>query len=385
MAEPGARRPVDLDDVPALLAADPAQMLRAVASGGGQVRRALLEVDRHALARVAAEGRPRGLVVGGMGGSGISGDVLLAVTGPATPVPTQLVRTHTLPGWVGALDVVVAVSCSGTTEETLVLAREAARRGARLVAIASAGSPLAALAAGCGGVVLPVDAQGLMPRASLWTLATPLLLLGAALGITTVAEIDLMRAADVLDEVAQANGVEVPVATNEAKTLAMLLAESWPVAWGESPLAAVAAYRLACQLNENAKLPCVWGALPEVAHNQIVAFDGRYGARANPADDLFRDPVEDGPPPPRTQLVVLRDPQAEAVDARRCDLALDLATTRGMRPFTIGSGPGPAVARLASLVASCDWASVYAALALGEDPTPIGPIGELKARLAASP
>lgn len=381
MSGPGDGRPVDLDDLPALLAADPAMMLRAVASGGAQMRRALLEVDRDALARFASDGRPRGLVVGGMGGSGISGDVLLAVAGPAAPVPLQQVRSHTLPGWVGPLDVVVAVSCSGTTEETLLLAREAARRGARLVAIATEGSPLAAFAAGAGGVVIPVDAQGLMPRASLWTLATPLLLLGAALGVANVAEADLLRAADALDEVAKANGVEVPVATNEAKTLAMSLAESWPSVWGESPLAAVAAYRLACQLNENAKLPCVWGALPEAAHNQIVAFDGRYGARANLVDDLFRDPVEDGPPPPRTQLVVLRDPAAEPADTRRCDLALDLATARGMRPFTLAAESGHAVVRLASLIAMCDWASVYTAVALGEDPTPIGPISELKARL----
>lgn len=376
-----ADRPVDLDDVPGLLAGDPQLMLRAVASSGAQVRRALREVDTDAIARVAVDGRPRGIVVGGMGGSGITGEVLLAVAGPATPMPMQLVRSHTLPGWVGPLDLVVAVSCSGTTAETLQLAAEAARRGARLVAIASDRSPLVELAVAGGGSALTVDAQGLMPRASLWTLATPLLVLGAALGAVTVTEAELQQAADVLDELAAANGVEVPVATNEAKAVASLLAESWPTVWGDSPLAGVAAYRMACQLNENAKLPCTWGALPEVAHNQIVAFDGRYGARAAVVDDLFRDPVEDGPPPPRSQLVVLRDPEADPADARRCDLAVELATARGMRPFTLAGAPGAAVVRLASLVGMCDWASVYTALALGEDPTPIGPISELKARL----
>jgi glucose/mannose-6-phosphate isomerase len=172
------------------------------------------------------------------------------------------------------------------------------------------------------------------------------------------------------------------VATNETKTLALLLADGWPTVWGDSPLSAVAAYRMVCQLNENAKLPGAWGALPEAAHNQIVAFDGRYGARAAVVDDLFRDPVEDGPPPPRTQLVVLRDPAADPADARRCDLAVELATARGLRPFTVTATDGPAVVRLASLVGMCDWASVYTALALGEDPTPIEPIRVLKARLS---
>ena len=253
---------IDLDDLPGMLRTDAGLMLRATATAGGQIRRGLLELDRGAVARAAADGRPRGVVVAGMGGSGISGDVLLAVAGSGAPVPLQTVRSHSLPGWVGPLDVVVAVSCSGTTEETLLVAAEAARRGCRLVGVGAAGSALQQTVEAASGVHLAVDAQGLMPRASLWTLATPLLSLAAALGVATVADADLHAAADLLDEIARANGVEVPVATNEAKTLGLLLAGGWPMVWGDSALASVAAYRLACQLNENAKIPCVWGGLP---------------------------------------------------------------------------------------------------------------------------
>ena len=65
---------------------------------------------------------PRAVVVAGMGGSGIAGDILAAVCGSGAPLPIVTVRSYRLPGWVGATDLVIAVSCSGETEETLGVA-----------------------------------------------------------------------------------------------------------------------------------------------------------------------------------------------------------------------------------------------------------------------
>ncbi|MEO6822169.1 MAG: SIS domain-containing protein [Candidatus Nanopelagicales bacterium] len=369
-----------LDDLDALSAADPGEMLPATATAGAQLRRGLAGIDEAAMARASADGRPRGLVVAGMGGSGISGDVLAAVAGAGCPIPLQVVKSHTLPGWVGPLDVVVAVSCSGTTQETLSLAAEATRRGARVVGIGSAGSPLEQLVESGGGVYLTVDALGLMPRAALWTLATPLLLLGAALDVVSLGPGVLQAAADALDEVSTASGPVVLVADNRAKTLGLALAESLPVVWGTSPVAAVAAYRAACQLNENAKLPCTFGGFSEVNHNQVVAFDGPYGVRA-PVDDVFRDPIEDGSPMPRLRLVMLRDAEEHPQDVQRADASIALADERSIPVDVVTARAGHPLVRLASLVGLVDWVSVYAALALGIDPSPIGPIIELKDRI----
>ena len=109
-------------------------MLRAVGSAGAQVREALLRLDDDAVRAVAAEGRPRALVVTGMGGSGIAGDVVAAVTGPSCAVFRSRSRGYRLPGWVGPLDLVIAVSCSGETEEGAHPATDSEkpmRRGAR--------------------------------------------------------------------------------------------------------------------------------------------------------------------------------------------------------------------------------------------------------------
>src|SRR5579875_1170462 len=91
-----------LDDADWLSATDPSGMLRAVATSAAQVRSSYTEVTEADLAPVVDAGRPRALVVAGMGGSGIAGEVLAAVAGPRCPTPVIVHRGYGLPGWVGA-------------------------------------------------------------------------------------------------------------------------------------------------------------------------------------------------------------------------------------------------------------------------------------------
>jgi glucose/mannose-6-phosphate isomerase len=146
-----------LDDPDALAAGDPGGMLRAVATAGAQLRAGALGASEADLATVVADGRPRSMVVTGMGGSGITGDVVAAVGGPTCPVPLVAHRGYRLPGWVGPMDLVVAVSASGRTEETLAVADAALRRGCRLVTVGQAGSPLSERSAGGRAVHIAVD------------------------------------------------------------------------------------------------------------------------------------------------------------------------------------------------------------------------------------
>ena len=278
-----------LDDVAAMLALDASNMLAATASAGAQVRRGLAELDHDVISRVADAGQPRAVVVTGMGGSGISGQVLEALSHQCSSIPVVSARGYGLPSWVGVDDLVVALSCSGTTEETISATQEAVRRGARLVSITTVGSPLHQLTQSVRGAEsLVVDAQGRMPRASLWTLLTPLLMLGDALGIVSVKESELNSTADMIDEVGHHCAVERMSFENPAKLLAVQLATSLPMVWGTGAIGPVAAYRLTSQLAENAKLPAVSGEIPESQHNQVVAFDGPAAGLAS-AEAIFDD------------------------------------------------------------------------------------------------
>lgn len=369
-----------LDDVAGLEETDQSQMLRAVASSAAQVRRSRTSAHEAGLEQLAELGRPRAVVVAGMGGSGISGDVLATVAGSSCPVPVVTHRGYGLPGWVGAADVVLAVSCSGRTEETLSATDEAVRRGARLLGVGAADSPLAQRCASARAAFVPVEAQ-LAPRATLWGLATPLLVAGARLGLLDLGanDVQLESAATRLEQVAEACRPDREAFVNPGKGLALELAGTLPMIWGAGQVGPVAAHRAVCQLAENAKLVAVSGALPEAHHNQVVALDGAL-AGASAEVDLFRDRV-DAESPLRIRLVLLDDEQDTA--AARIEASADIADARGVPVTRLSAEGDGAVERLASLVGLLDYASVYLALGHGIDPTPVDAIAELKERLRA--
>ncbi len=375
-----------LDDVAALEARDPGQMLRAVASAAAQVREAATLAAEAGVATLADEGRPRAVVVCGMGGSGIAGDVLAGVAGLSAPVPILTHRGYGLPAWVGPVDLVVAVSCSGGTEETLSALEEAVRRGCRLLVVGRDGSPVHALGERGRAVFVPVT-QGRQPRASMWALATPLLAAGHALGLLPASAEALEAAAVTLEQAAARCRVDAATLVNPAKRLAVDLDGAVPVVWGTSPLTATVAYRFACQLNENAQVPATWGVLPEANHNQVVAFDGPFAAAsAAEPDDFFRDRGEDDDVDGgRLVLVLLRDSDEHPQVALRADVSAELARERGIPVVQLRAEGASAVERLASLVGLTDYASTYLALLHGTDPTPVDAITALKQRIAPVP
>jgi glucose/mannose-6-phosphate isomerase len=368
---------VDLDNAAAVEAADAGDMLRAIASSAAQVREAALLTREAGVDRIAEGGRPRAVVTCGMGGSGIAGDVLAAVAGAGSPVPVIAHRGYGLPAWVGAGDVVLAASSSGGTEETLSAVEEAVRRGCPLLAVGAEGSPLHDLARRGRAPFVPVT-QGRQPRASIWALSTPLVLAGSALGLCSAPDDVVEATAVALGNVAERCRPDAEEVLNPAKALARHLAAAVPVVWGTSPLAGVAAYRFACQLNENAKSPAAWGALPEAYHNQVVALDGPFagGAAAADPDDLFRDRADDAEA--RLALVLLRDAEEHPVVARRADVTAELAEGRGVPTRVVRAEGASAFERIARLVAITDYASAYLAICQGIDPTPVGPITALK-------
>ncbi|MFI0486282.1 SIS domain-containing protein [Actinomadura sp. 9N215] len=386
--------PSRLDDAAVAEAADPGGMLRQVASSASQVREAQRAVAEAGIASLAEDGRPRAVVVAGMGGSGISGDVLAAVCGVGCAVPVTTVRGYRLPGWVGAADLVIAVSCSGKTEETLEVAAEAARRGCRLLFVGGTDSPLAELSDRSRGVFVPVRSVG-QPRSTLWGLTIPLVLAARTLGLADVPDAVLESTAGLLEDVAYRCRPSSEPFVNPAKRMALDIMGDVPLVWGSSALAATAAYRLCCQLNENAKYPGVFGEVPEADHNQVMAFDGHFAHRgggvtpssgpggpdgSDDLDDFFRDRADD--PEHGLHLVLMRDVDEHPQVRKRCDASAEMARARGVAVTEIGAEGEHPLERIATLIALADYVTVYLAIALGVDPTPVPAIQELKARIA---
>lgn len=371
--------PGRLDDPDALAAADPGDMLRQAASAAAQVREAQLYAAEAGVDRMADAGRPRSVIVAGTGASSLAGDVLAAVCGLGCPVPVLTVRGYRLPGWVGAADLVIAVSGSGTSEETLAAAVEGVRRGCRLLCVGPAGSPLADLAVQAGAPFVPLRAAG-RPRAALWGLAVPLLLAARALRLADVPADLLERTARVLEDVSHRCRPASESFVNPAKQTALELAGAFPVIWGTSPLAGTAARRFAGQLAANAKYPALHGELPAAAHDQLAVFDGPF-AGASAEDDFFRDRADE-PETARLSLVILRDADEHPRVAARREVCAELARDRRAVVVELPARDGHPLERLAGMIAHADYTSIYLALAIGVDPTPVAAVQELQARTA---
>jgi len=373
-----------LDNSLALAAGDPEGMLQAIATSGAQVRRSLLWVSENSelFSALATDGRPRALIVCGIGGSAVAGDIVRAATIGQSPIPVLSHRGYSLPAWIGALDVVIAISCSGETEEALTNFDEAVRRGCRVVAIGATGSALAKRAEQAKTHFVAIDAGGRPPRANLWSLTIPVLKIADAVGVASFPTSSLESIADALDEEAQVSGPHSDFDQNPAKTLAYSLAGKLPVAWGSTPLGGVAAYRFAAQCAENADYPCLHGELPEPNHNQVVMFDGVLGAKLSSDDDVFSDRLSGQSADLALSLFLLRDLDEYDKNRRRAQICVDLATERGISVQEIRIDAEHALARFAALVARIDFATSYLGLGFGINPSDISPIMALKDRMS---
>jgi glucose/mannose-6-phosphate isomerase len=222
------------------------------------------------------------------------------------------------------------------------------------------------------------------PRATLWGLTVPLLLAARTLKLIDLPDEVLESAATRLEDVAYRCRPDSESFVNPAKRTALELMGDVPLVWGTSPLAGTAAYRFCCQLNENAKYPGVFGELPEAGHNQVVAFDGFFASRGGSGgsgdpDDFFRDRAEESEH--GLHLVVLRDADEHPQVGRRREVTVELARARGIAVTEIPAEGEHPLERIATMIALSDYITVYLAIALGTDPTPVSAIQELKARI----
>jgi glucose/mannose-6-phosphate isomerase len=382
-----------LNDPDYIASHDSRGTLMALATAGAQVRQAV-ELSREAgIERVGGGDRPRSVLVASLGGSAVVADVLDMLAEPGSPVPVSVRRNLPLPGWVGPLDLVVAVSLSGRAPGPLAVAAEAARRGASLLTVGAADSPLAEVCARARGVHIDVGRGRTSSRTALWSLLTPVIMAASELGLIEAADSVLAETADRLDLHAEACRPRSESFVNPAKILALQLGETIPVVLGDGPLNGVAAGRAASMLARTARIPATAGELPDAASQIVACFDGPFTAGGGrgagvrePAPDIFADPFLDGPAQPRLGLLLLRDAPAARMTRQLADsealtdAVLQTAYDAGVRVSTLVAEPGHPLVRLAGQMTQTDFAATYLAIALGLDPSVSPHIADLRDR-----
>jgi len=302
------------------------------------------------------------IVVTGLGGSAIGGDILRCYCQSRLRIPVVVNRDYVLPRFVGPDSLVLAVSYSGNTEETLSAYEDAREKGASIIAFTTGGK-LAEMAALDSNPVITIPG-GLVPRAATGYLFAPLVLVLERLGLVSGASEDLKETVTVLTQLREEIEPGREEDSNRARFIASQLYQRIPVIWGCSSTSEVAAMRWKGQINENAKAPAYFNVFPELNHNEIVGFEV--------PEDLVK----------KLAVIILRDPDDHGRITKRIEITKDILQGKVSSVAEVEARGNSFLAKTYSLIYVGDYASVYLAELYGINPTPVQVIDYLKARMA---
>ncbi len=305
------------------------------------------------------------VVMLGMGGSGIAGDIVQAVGTATLPLPLVVMKHYRTPAFVGHRTLAFALSYSGDTEETVEMARGALASGATLVTV-SCGGELARLGRERGRLHIECPDDIPMPRLALGAIVAPVCVVLFRMGMLPEAHAGLLRAQQQLARRRDQCRPDADPATNPARELARRIDRTIPIVYGVGGLGGVAALRWKQSMNENAKAPAFWNVYPELDHNEIVGW-GQHG-------DVTRQIFT---------LVELSHGLEHAALEKRAAATRDLISEALHQVLRVEAEGEGRLAQLLDLIYVGDWTSYYVALANDVDPGPIDAVREIKRALSA--
>ncbi len=301
------------------------------------------------------------ILVCGMGGSGIGGEILKSVIEPELRIPLVINKNYSLPEFVDSKTLVSSVSYSGNTEETLSAYREAAKKKAKMIAITTGGR-LGRLAKRDGVPVVSIP-SGLPPRASLGYLFFSLLISLERLGLVKSKKRECQETLRLLKDLKRKFSLSSKVGSNQAKRIALKLHKNLPLIY-TSPILSPVGLRWKGQLSENSKVLAFSNTFPELSHNEIV------GWKCLP--EILK----------RCYLIILRDRYDSPRIKKRIEITSKIIRRKAHGLDFLYSQGKSLLARLFSLIYLGDWVSYYLAILNRIDPTPVEAIDYFKKELA---
>jgi len=317
-------------------------------------------VKRTKQVKVPEKVKPKNILIAGMGGSAIGGEILQDWLRDELPIPIQVCKDYTLPAYVNKDTLFFANSYSGNTEETLSAFLEAARRKCTTITITSGGH-LLSFSKELQVPYVAIPSQ-LPPRVAIPYLFFPLPVFMERMEVIPSLEGDLQETIHVLKKVGEENSPKIPTEDNPAKKLALELMETIPIIYGFRQYQSVA-HRLKTQFNENSKVPSKHDVFPELNHNETVGWEAPELLTKNHSVILIRD--HDEPPEIR----------------HRIETTKSLVLHKAKKVLEIHARGEGKLAKMFSVLCVGDFASVYLAILQEVDPTPVKIIDEVKREL----
>ncbi|HML02481.1 MAG TPA: bifunctional phosphoglucose/phosphomannose isomerase [Candidatus Bathyarchaeia archaeon] len=356
---------VVLDDLQALRRVDKGNMLSLCLRTNEFCKEAIKHAQHFRLPRAVqvskslhiSYGKPKNVVVVGMGGSAIGGDLLHDWLLDRVFIPVEVCRDYALPAYANGETLVFIVSYSGETEESLSALLDAVKRKCMIVAVASGGS-LISFAQRLHLPYMTVP-SGLQPRVAVPYLFFPLVITMEKMGLVRGTKTELNEVIKVLKALAKENSPDVPQQNNPAKKLAWELRATIPVVYGFRQYRSVAV-RFKSELNENSKIPAKWEVFPELNHNDVVGWEASEALAKRFTVVLIRD--KDEPPEIRNRIKATKK----------------LVLTKVRKTLEVHAVGESSLAKMFSVLFLGDLTSVYLAILLGVDPAPVKIITAMK-------
>src|SRR3989338_11254 len=292
---------------------------------------------------LSVPGEVKNIVVAGMGGSAVGGD-LLRIYMHDSKIPVYVSRDYKVPSFVDSASLVFAVSYSGNTEETLSSYYDAYEKRAKIIGITSGGK----LADECDKVVkVP---SGLQPRAALGYLFFPMLGILHNTGIAKVRNDELNEMLEALKNTNKFDEL--------GEALSKKLRGKIPIIYASEALGPVA-FRWKTQINENAKLPAFHNVFSEMNHNEIAGYQGMDGKFA---------------------AVLIKDKNDRQNIKTRMEICKGIIGER-MTVEEVNTQGNSLLARMFSTIYLGDFVSYHLAMWNRVDPGPVHIIEDLKKKL----
>jgi glucose/mannose-6-phosphate isomerase len=317
-------------------------------------------INRAKQAKVPEKVEPKNIIIAGMGGSAIGGEILQNWLRNELPIPIQVCNDYTLPAYANKDTLFFANSYSGSTEETLSVFLDAIRRKCTTI-VTTSGGHLLSFSKELQVPYVTIPSQ-IPPRAALPYLFFSLPVLMERMGLLPSVEEELQEAIQVLKKVGEENSPEIPTEDNQAKKLALELVETIPIIYGFRQYQSIA-HRLKTQFNENSKVPSKHDVFPELNHNETVGWEAPELLTKNYSIILIRD--HDEPPEIR----------------HRIETTKSLVLHKAKKVLEIHARGEGKLAKMFSVLRVGDFTSVYLAILQGVDPTPVKIIDEVKREL----
>ncbi len=346
-----------LNDVKRIKSIDKNNMMKSIISLPQQIRYAMNEMANVSIPKEYSE--CQNIVAIGMGGSGIPGDFLRTIYFSDCSVPILVHKDYGLPTFVSENTLVLAVSYTGTTEETIDAFFEARKRNTKIFGISSGDKLLKLLIES----ELPhfVPPKGRTTRESFGYLLFSMVKVLEILGYIPDQQLNITSTVSLLEKLSMNYAPEIPVNDNEAKRIATKLYEKLPIIYGSSELTDVVGLRWKHQINENSKVFAQLETFPDVTHNQLAAI-------ANPQ----------GMEKEQLCAVLLRNKNELPLLNKRIDEAKRVLVKNDIDVIEHWAQDANLMASLLSQSYLGDFVSMYLAVLNGVDPTPTKAMSDLK-------